>query len=228
MDLEYRWVQARLKQLGFDPGPNDGIRGPETDAAVVAFKRSIGLRARPYIGPLTLKALRETDSRAYSKVPWMEEAANVRGLHEQRDINALSAWFGKSVSWIDPREIPWCGAFVATCYRRWNPEIDIPENPLGARNWREFGEPVHPVLGACLVFWRGSPNGWKGHVGYYYGEDQTHFHVLGGNQRNAVTVARIAKTRLLKNGARWPVGHPVTGQPVFLTPGGVPTTSNEA
>ena len=34
------------------------------------------------------------------------------------------------------------------------------------------------------------------------GKDDTHFFVLGGNQSDAVTVARVAKSRLF--GARWP------------------------
>ena len=51
---------------------------------------------------------------------------------------------------------------------------------------------------AVLVFERGS----GGHVGFAIGQDDTHFFVLGGNQSDAVTIARIAKSRLL--GARWP------------------------
>lgn len=226
MKVDYFWVQSRLHELGFDPGPVDGVRGPRTDAAVVAFKRSVGLRARPYIGPITLAALRPQPEAVQSSLPWMAEAEMVRGLHEQRNVSRLSQWFDKSVSWIDPREIPWCGAFVATCYRKWQSDITLPENPLGARNWRHFGKSTHPVFGACLVFWRGSVNGWKGHVGFYHGEDTTHFHVLGGNQRNAVTVSRISKERLLAS--RWPAGEPVTGRRVLLTPDGTPTTTNEA
>ena len=226
MNIDYRWVQTRLTALGFNPGPIDGLRGPRTDAAVVAFKRSIGLRARPYIGPLTSAALRPEPQTAQSDIGWMAEGEKVRGLHERRDVSQLRGWFDASVSWIDPRDIPWCGAFMATVYRLWDPDITLPDNPLGARNWRGFGKACAPVFGACLVFWRVSPSSWQGHVGLYYGEDDTHYHVLGGNQRNAVTVTRIAKSRLLDT--RWPAGHPVTGKPVFLTPAGVPTTSNEA
>lgn len=226
MNVDYRWVQTRLFDLGFNPGPVDGVRGPRTDAAVVEFKRSIGLRARPYIGPLTLEALRSAPEVEASSIPWMAEAARVRGLHEQRNTSALSRWFDTSVSWIDPREIPWCGAFVATCYRNWRPDIDIPDNPLGARNWGMFGFSTHPVFGANLVFERPPAGSWHGHTGFYFAEDATHYHVLGGNQRNAVTVTRLAKTRLLDS--RWPNDMPVTSMPVYVTPGGTPTTSNEA
>ena len=47
-------------------------------------------------------------------------------------------------------------------------------------------------LGDVLVF---SRNG-GGHVGFYVGEDTTHYHVLGGNQSDSVNIARIAKNRL--------------------------------
>lgn len=225
MEIDIRWLQTRLRDLGFDPGPIDGIRGPRTDAAIVAFKRSIGFRARPYVGPLTLAALQDARTQPTS-IPWMTEAALVRGLHEVRNTSRLRAWFDRTVAWIDPREIPWCGAFIATCYRKVEPDIRLPENPLGARNWQHWGKSCDPVFGALLVFWRISKSHWAGHVGYYHGEDATHFHVLGGNQSNAVTVSRVAKSRLLSS--RWPAMHPVTGKRIHLTPGGVPTTINEA
>ena len=62
-----------------------------------------------------------------------------------------------------------------------------------------FGQEEKSASGAVLVFSRGS----GGHVGFAMGHDDTHFYVLGGNQSDAVTIARIAKSRLL--GARWPV-----------------------
>lgn len=231
---DWRKVQQRLDALGFDPGPIDGIRGPKTDAAIVKFKKSIGFRARPYFGPLTKEALfeRGTDEAELvpasqaGDIPWLDIARSVMDLHEHRDTSRLRDWFDRSVAWIDPREIPWCGAFVATCYRQWRPDIALPDNPLGARNWRKFGVEVRPQLGACLVFWRGSRAGWKGHVGLYYGEDDTHFHVLGGNQANAVTVTRVARRRLL--GARWPRGSTAPGKIIHLSPGGAPITTNEA
>jgi uncharacterized protein (TIGR02594 family) len=229
MTVDWFAVQKRLKDLGYDPGTIDGVRGPKTDAAVVAFKRSVGLRPRPYVGPLTYQALMGSHFRKGSNpaaLPWMAEAARVRGLHEIRDLGQLRGWFDKTVSWIDPREIPWCGAFVATCFRQWKPGIAIPDNPLGARNWGEFGQHCDPQFGSVLIFWRGSNSGGKGHVGFYHGEDATHFHCLGGNQSNAVTVSRIAKSRLLT--ARWPNDFPLSGKRLRVSPAGVQTTTNEA
>ena len=61
------------------------------------------------------------------------------------------------------------------------------------------------------------------------GQDDTHFFVLGGNQCDAVTIARIAKSRLL--GARWPATYPPRLQRLQrlpnMKPGEFLTTTNE-
>tara|TARA_R110002020_G_scaffold37811_1_gene113956 strand:- start:414 stop:914 length:501 start_codon:yes stop_codon:yes gene_type:complete len=159
-------LQQRLLSLGFNPGPLDGLIGPRTEAAIVAFKLSVGLRARPYVGPITWAALMEPAPE--SDLPWMAEAIQMLNLHERRDVSQLKAWFDRSVAWIDPREIPWCGAFVATCLRKPDPDITLPENPLGARNWGDFGVAARPQFGAVLTFWRVSRASWQGHVGFYW------------------------------------------------------------
>jgi hypothetical protein len=70
------------------------------------------------------------------------------------------------------------------------------DQPLWALNWNKFGVRVtQPMLGDVLTFTR--PNG-GGHVGFYVGEDQTSYHVLGGNQGNKVCVSRILKKRLVQ------------------------------
>lgn len=117
----------------------------------------------------------------------------------------------------------WCGlwmAFVAL-QAGWEP----PLNPLWARNWLDFGTARKRAgLGDVLVFKRGK----GGHVGIYVGEDDTAFHVLGGNQDDMVNIKRIAKTRLL--GARrcpWRVNEPKSVRPVRLAATGALST-NEA
>jgi hypothetical protein len=95
-------------------------------------------------------------------------------------------------------------------------------NPYWARNWLLFGQDVKPVTGAVLVFERGS----GGHVGCAVGQDDSHFFVLGGNQSDAVTIARIAKSRLL--GARWPATYPPRLQRLpTMKPGEFLATTNE-
>jgi hypothetical protein len=50
-------LQARLLELGFDPGKADGVYGPMTAAAVVAFQSSLQLDADGIVGPVTHAAL---------------------------------------------------------------------------------------------------------------------------------------------------------------------------
>lgn len=223
--FDVRRVQSRLNEIANAGLEVDGVYGPMTRAAVVAFKRSLGLRARDFIGPITMEALFGGNNQSQT-IPWMSEAVRVKGLHEARNRSALVKWFDAAVSWIDPREVPWCGAFVLTCIRRTCPDDVVPASPLAARSWAQFGLPVEPCLGSILVFWRGSRDGWQGHVGFYYGEDDAAYHVLGGNQSNAVTVTRISKSRLIS--ARWPASAPISGRRVQLTQGGAPLSTNEA
>lgn len=236
MTYDIKAIQRRLNELGFrDPKGKllvvDGVKGPNTSFAIINFKKSVGFVARDYVGPLTWEALMQgsdnnpVDSND-STIPWMAHGLAVKDLHEVRNNSALRKWFHKSVSWIDPREIAWCGAFVATCIKMFDPNAVLPDNPLGARNWGKFGKEVKPQLGAILTFWRGSKSGWQGHVGFYYGEDDTAYHVLGGNQSDAVTITRVAKNRLLNS--RWPNNYPESGKVIRLSSSGKPLSTNEA
>src|SRR5207302_9458251 len=51
-------IQTRLKAKGFNPGPADGVFGPKTRAAVIAFQRAARLVVAGIVGPQTLAALR--------------------------------------------------------------------------------------------------------------------------------------------------------------------------
>ena len=115
--------------------------------------------------------------------------------------------------------VPWCGLFMAVCAKR--AAKTPPPKPLWALNWSKFGrEAGQPMLGDVLTFVR--PGG--GHVGLYVGEDERTYHVLGGNQRDRVCFARIAKQRL--NSARRPfyVNQPASVKMCWLGVGGAVST----
>jgi uncharacterized protein (TIGR02594 family) len=116
--------------------------------------------------------------------------------------------------------VPWCGLYAAVVAKRALKEL--PPNPLWALNWAAFGEPVgQPGLGDVLTFQREG----GGHVGFYLGEDPVAYHVLGGNQGDAVSIARIQKSRLYH--ARRPVysALPPTVRPYILAPTGALSTN---
>ncbi|WKY43509.1 D-Ala-D-Ala carboxypeptidase family metallohydrolase [Eubacteriaceae bacterium ES2] len=52
--------QQVLIEKGFDPGPVDGICGPQTRQAIMAFQTRSGLEVDGMVGPLTMKVLFES------------------------------------------------------------------------------------------------------------------------------------------------------------------------
>jgi uncharacterized protein (TIGR02594 family) len=210
--MNTRDIQNALKAAGFDPGPIDGIRGRKTIAAIKQFQAANDLEVDGIVGPKTAAKLfandiPEDESFAIpTTMPWLEEAFRLIGTREHPGHGSNEAIMGwaeqlELTSYSDD-DIPWCGLFTAHCIGSQLPEEALPGNPLGARKWQMFGTSTSPQLGSVMVFWRGSPRGWKGHVGFYWAEDDTAYHILGGNQSNAVTIARMSKDRLLE--ARWP------------------------
>ena len=129
----------------------------------------------------------------------------------------------KLASVYNSDEIAWCGLFIAYCAKMAG--LEVIDKQLWALSWSNWGNLVtEPMLGDVLTFRR---NG-GGHVGIYVGEDDTHFHVLGGNQGNAVSVVRIAKSRLFKaRRTMWKIAQPNNVRKIKLEPKGVITT-NEA
>lgn len=232
-------IQTALKRLSYPPGPLDGISGASTRKAIREFQADHGLLVDGIAGKETIKAL----SLAVSTItglppapaapiipPWYEELLRKKGLHELRDRSALMAWLrsdGKTLG--DPSKLPWCGDAIETCIAKTLPDEPLPANPYLARNWLKFGVPLSaPTLGCVLVFWRGSRAGTNGHVGLYAGEEKDGtLHVLGGNQSDAITIARLDRGRLL--GMRWPSSYPrPTGGKVLLSSNGTPLSINEA
>jgi localization factor PodJL len=50
-------AQAYLMKLGYNPGSSDGLMGPRTHEALVAYQRSAGLEQTGNVNPVTLKSL---------------------------------------------------------------------------------------------------------------------------------------------------------------------------
>jgi peptidoglycan hydrolase-like protein with peptidoglycan-binding domain len=55
-----RAVQQALQKKGFDPGPIDGVLGPQTEQAVRKFQDAYGISASGHIDNQTLYALGQT------------------------------------------------------------------------------------------------------------------------------------------------------------------------
>lgn len=100
----------------------------------------------------------------------------------------------------DADEVPWCSAFV--CWVMEKAGFKSTRSAL-ARSWQDWGEELkHPKHGCIVVMWRGKPDSWSGHVGFYVGSGYNTDKVLGGNQGNLVTVKDYDRERVLSY--RWP------------------------
>jgi uncharacterized protein (TIGR02594 family) len=90
---------------------------------------------------------------------------------------------------ITSDEIPWCSTFVN--WVAWKAGL-IQTGKPNARSWLNVGTKVtSPEPGDVVVFWRESPQSWKGHVGFFLGlsPDRKRVYCIGGNQGNRVSVS---------------------------------------
>ena len=144
-------------------------------------------------------------------MPWLDEAAHLYDNDGEIGVTS-SRRVVRLVNWIDERtwlDLPWCGLYVGHCIRKAFPSVRLPWFYVRARPWRSFGVSAEPQVGAILLFWLRWKNSPFGHVGFYWGEDDDSFHVLGGNQHGTILVERFPKHRLI--GCRWPAGTPAPG-----------------
>lgn len=160
---------------------------------------------------------------------WMPYARSLIGVREvpgPKHSPTIMGWI-KSLGAkrlgiaVKDDETPWCGTFAAQVMTRVG--IEPPPIAVRASEWGKWGRKLAaPRPGCILVFTRQG----GGHVGFYVGEDNSHLHVLGGNQGNAVSITRIARSRLSE--MRWPVEVPLPpAKVVRLSPNGAPVTVNE-
>ncbi len=226
-------------------GVADNVPGRQMFAGLKRFQQAVGLQVTGLADEATVAALRPDPKKnaqspltIYSAgaVPmpaepvWMREARRVMGLKEiagPKSDPTIIGWAKRLGGWIasyyTDDDIPWCGLALAHWISFTLPGEALPANYLAALSWKKFGRGLETAArGAVLVFER--PGG--GHVGLYVGEDTSHFHVLGGNQSNSVSVTRIAKERL--QAIRWPTtgGQPIGGRVLLQSTGAV--SRNEA
>lgn len=105
------------------------------------------------------------------------------------------SWLQSILSWVTDDEVSWCAAFVNGVCR----ESGV--HGSGRADARSFlyvgSEVTNPIPGDIVVFWRGSKDSWKGHVGIFIRETSDQIYVLGGNQSNQVNISAYPKFRLL-------------------------------
>lgn len=228
-----REIQTRLKVHGFEPGRVDGVFGPLTASAVVAFKVSKGLSPRDYVGPITMAELRKEPNNqiAPPSLPddpvWLRRARQEIGVSEiagrQHSKRILSYWELAKLPFSDD-ETPWCAGFCNAMLE----DSGIKGTRSGmARSFERWGQPCGPLKGAVVVLWRNSKNSPYGHVGFLTGKDQYgNLMILGGNQGDAVNIKPFLASRVVTY--RWPIGFNLDGSPVEVVQSNGQVSTNEA
>jgi uncharacterized protein (TIGR02594 family) len=171
-----------------------------------------------------------TASPNKSGTPWLDEAMKLLGQKEiagpKHNDTIVSLWkIGKAGLYRDD-ETAWCAAFTSAALELGGA---VSARTGWARGYLKWGQPLSgPARGCVVVFSRG-PN--AGHVGFVVGRDKgDNLLVLGGNQRDSVSIAPFPSDRIL--GYRWPNGYDLpkhtgkTSLPVIASDGKLST--NEA
>jgi uncharacterized protein (TIGR02594 family) len=152
------------------------------------------------------------------------DTTEIPGAKSNPEIMALAKEAGVEKIYTAD-ELAWCAvAHTALALRAGKAIPFTGYDRLRAASFTKFGKQVTtPVLGDTLVFQR--TGGY--HVGLYIGEDDTCYHVAGGNQSNQYSITRIEKKRLLQ--ARRPDYSvmPYTAKRIFLSATGT-VSKNEA
>lgn len=118
----------------------------------------------------------------------------VHGNADNPDNLAMYARVGHG--WVEHDEVAWCAAFVGSCLEQAG---ERSTRSLTARSYLDWGVPVElseAREGDIVIFKRGSSS-WQGHVGFLVEARGATIAVLGGNQKDAVSVASYDRKDLL-------------------------------
>lgn len=166
------------------------------------LRRLLGLLSRPAT-PAAEPPSPEQPQRG--EPAWLRLARAELGVKEiagaQHNPVVLGYFRDAGFPEIDNDETAWCAGFVNAMLERAG---YAGSKSLAARSFLSWGKPVTtPYPGCVVVFSRGDPRSWQGHVGIYIGEIGGQIQVLGGNQGNEVSIAQYPRANLL--GYRAPV-----------------------
>jgi uncharacterized protein (TIGR02594 family) len=186
MDAKIYAIQRRLKDLGFDSGPNDGIWGPATRDAIYA---QLGLGKTTSVGSDAVAA------------PWFDLAMTQIGVREVAGAGnspTVMDYLAEASGQQLPDATPWCAGFVGAMLARSGYR---PSGSLMARSYLDWGAMLDkPRRGCVVVLKRGAPP--AGHVGLAVEWNGATVKILGGNQSDAVSIATFSRASII--GYRWP------------------------
>ena len=158
--------------------------------------------------------------------PWMLEAKKHIGLTEvlgPKHNPTIIGWLKELGSWFFTDEDPWCSTYIAHCFK--SCKMSYPKMWMRAKDWSDWGVKIAKPMDGCVVVFEREGGG---HVGFVVGETVDGFlSVLGGNQKNKVSIAKFSKDRVV--GYYWPKEVPVPSVYILSKVyGGGEVSTNEA
>ena len=183
---------------------------PEFMEQILATKKGTDINSNPQqlkssslsedagVAELSNQGVANPEKVIKSKTPY-ELSKGLLGYSERnKEHNSILSAFIKENAGINinPAKTAWCAAFV-------NAVLGAKDvkgtGKLNARSFLKWGDKVtEPKKGDVVIFSRGDPNGWQGHVGFFQGYDSKgNIKVLGGNQSNKVNIQTYNKSKLL-------------------------------
>jgi uncharacterized protein (TIGR02594 family) len=134
-----------------------------------------------------------------------EQYLGIEEVAGANDNPLILAMLKADNSWPEHDEVPWCSAFVNfVCW-----QLDLPRTEnLRARSWLTIGEPIALEVAVpgfdVVIFKRGAGDqpgpeviDAPGHVAFYKTTVGNQVEVIGGNQGDAVSVARYPADRVI-------------------------------
>ena len=120
---------------------------------------------------------------------------NIREIPGRMNNETIVGFFKTVLGYGMSDETAWCAIFVGHCI-----EMSglVGTGKALARSFLSWGKKtLRPKIGDVVIFWRESPESWKGHVAFYAGETVDKVLVLGGNQDNMVCYKYYKKSQVL-------------------------------
>jgi uncharacterized protein (TIGR02594 family) len=138
--------------------------------------------------------------KVITEKPWLDLAKTEIGTKEikgkKHNPDILKYHQATTLKATDD-ETPWCSSFINWCFQACGASNGT--KSAAARSWLNWGKKVDLAkaeVGDVVIFSRPG-NSWSGHVGLYLNHDDNNIEVLGGNQSDAVSVAKYSISRLL-------------------------------
>jgi uncharacterized protein (TIGR02594 family) len=137
---------------------------------------------------LNLTAATATTPYAVARTELLKNISEFPGEHNNNP--EITLYHSTTTGGAAPDEVAWCSSFVNYCVEKAG---KVGTDSKAARSWNQWENAVAKPQwqeGDIIVFWRESPTGWQGHVGFLVDWNGPKPSVLGGNQGNKLSIAR--------------------------------------